>query len=1021
MTRKIAIKYWYWPILLLLLFCQFSCYTVHAQVTTATLSGTIVDQTGALVTNADLLLKNLSDGTERKTTSNTQGAYIFDFVPIGNYTLRVSRQGFQTKAMTGITLTAASVHRIDVTLSLASDIMEVHVNAEAENVALDTVTPQQSVSLSSQTLNQLPIAKSDWTTVLQLGAGVSTDNSSSTPAGTTLEINGLPPAGFNLTVDSTNATSDPEMAAFGFYQGPNIINTINNDAIAEVSIIKGIAPATIGGTMSGNVNLITRSGANQFHGTLEELNEVSAYDARNQFLTSKPRSTFNEYGGSIGGPILSNKLFFFGSYEGARVSSYSVVSGSVPTPYLKSIAPSVFDNILNQFPSVSQPSSDPTAIDATYYGSGALTQKDGNTVARLDYHPTENDLIYVRYIRGRPYKYAPNLVAINARATTGHTDSFNAAYTHSTSSFATLTRFGSNRIRMQRLDEGFSSDLEEISLGGFDSGGAEQFLKSGEFYTGEQQITKSIGKHSLIAGLIVQRQNAGRTDYNTATLGYSSLDEFLDNTPSKVVITFDLDPFSIHTYQLGGFLQDDWRITNNLTVNLGLRYDYYTVPKEDNNRLYNRGIDSSSPSLGGGYGSYRAADSLYNADFNNFQPRIGFSWSPDATKNTVIRGGAGIFVGPHPIYGGAIDEVQNSATEPFRVTLTGSQATNSGLSYPLPRSEYDTALEDLQDSGVISTEVVNTSISGNFPDPYSIQWMFGVERSLPASHRIEIDYVGNRGLKENMVLTKNLPNRTTGELPRSTWGQFRYYYAGDASNYHGLQVQLVNAPRHGLSYSASFAWSHALSFGDSNLLLEAVPQDADNIRADYGPTPYDLRTSFTGNLTWEIPAKEWLNMSKTPVKLLADGWQIAAVFKGHSGLPANITNGNSANSVDRPDAVAGVHRTLSGYRNVAGSHQYLNTAAFSSVELSTLSDMQIRGGTLGRYALNNPGSEVLDFSLGKTFKFGDKRSFALRADAFNALNHTNYSGLSTSIASSTFGQLTSATARTMQISGHFNF
>jgi hypothetical protein len=143
-----------------------------------------------------------------------------------------------------------------------------------------------------------------------------------------------------------------------------------------------------------------------------------------------------------------------------------------------------------------------------------------------------------------------------------------------------------------------------------------------------------------------------------------------------------------------------------------------------------------------------------------------------------------------------------------------------------------------------------------------------------------------------------------------------------------------------------------MSFADSNLLLQAPPQDADNIRADYGPTPFDIRTTFTGNALWEIPVAEWMSLSSRPAKLLLDGWQISGVFKSHSGLPANVTNGNSFYPSDRPDTVTGAPRTMSGYRN-SGAHQYLNKAAFASVSLSSLSDAQTRGGTLGRYALRS--------------------------------------------------------------------
>ncbi|HEY0265033.1 MAG TPA: TonB-dependent receptor [Granulicella sp.] len=992
---------------------------LRAQVTTATLSGVVTDSSGAIVPGAALTLRNTNTGQARTLTTNDSGSYSFDFVPIGPYTLQVASNGFRTQQRNSISLSAADQQRVDFSLAPAGDSTTVEVSASSsESIQLDSESTQQTLSLDSTSIGQLPVAKQDWTSVLQLGAGVSTDNSSSAPAGASLSINGLPPAGFNLTVDGTNATSDPESPAFGFYQGPNIINTINNDAIAEVSIVKGIAPATIGGTMSGNVNIITKSGTNKFHGSLYEINELSAYDARNQFLTTKPRLTFNEYGGSVGGPIYRNKLFFFGSYEGARASSYAAVTGTVPTPYFRTQAPASYAPILNEFPTVAQPTSDPTALTAQYFGAGSQRQTDGNGMARIDYNPNENNMLYVRYIRARPYKFAPSVIAINARATTGHTDAFNAGYTHSGKGWTSLSRFGTNRIRLQRLDEGFSSDLEELKVVGVDTAGAEQFLKTGEFYTGEQQFAKTIRNHSLTAGAIVQRQNAGRTDYNTAVLAYGSFADFQNNLPNNITISFDLDPFTLHTYQFGGFLQDDWKATSNFTLNLGLRYDYFTIPKEASNRIFNRGVNPATPDLGGGFGDYRPADSMYNGDFNNVQPRVGFAWSLGKNQSTVVRGGAGVFVSPHPIYGGPIDEVQNSASEPFRVTLTGAQAANSGLTYPLPRSTFDTVLANLQNEGVISKEVVNTSINGDFPDPYSVQWMFGVEQQLPLQHRIEIDYVGNRGLKENMTITKNLPDRVTGALARPDFSQFRYYYAGDASNYHGLQVQMVKAPWHGLSYGASYAWSRSMAFADANLLLQANPQDNDKIRADYGRTPFDIRNRFTGNFVYEPKITSWTGWTSRPAKLLLDGWQVSGLFKANSGLPVNLINSSSSYSSDRPDAVIGVARYLPVS---ATSRQYLNTKAFAAVPISAASSAQIRGGNLHRDDINLPSTFTLDLTAGKTFELTDTVHFQLKADAFNILNRTNYSTLVTDTSSTQFGQLTAATARTMQITGRLTF
>jgi outer membrane receptor protein involved in Fe transport len=991
------------------------CLSADAQVSTASLTGTVIDPSSAAIVGAEVTLKNTATGIERKTNTNGSGTYSFDFVPIGTYSLQVSQAGFQIQKQSAVTLTAADQERIDFTLPVAKDTIVVEVNTSGQ--ALDTITPQQIVSIDQVAINELPVSRQDWTSVLQLGPGLSTEGGGPSPAGTSLTINGLPPAGFNLTVDGTNATSDPETPAFGFYQAPNIINTINNDAIAEVSVVKGIAGAQIGGTMSGNVNIITKSGTNRFHGSLYEINDVSAFDARNPFVTKKPRSTFNEFGGSIGGPIFRNKLFFFGSYEGARLSAYQAISATVPTPLFRSLSPSVFSPVINAFPAIAQPS-DPTALVGQYFGTGSVRQTDGNGVARFDYNPNENNLIYARYIRARPYKLSPNAISINSRNTTGHSDAFNIGYTHAGHGWTAMTRYGYNRVRLQRLDLGFGSDLEQITVVGINSAGAEQFLKSGLFNTGEQQFAKTFGNHSMTAGVIVQRQDAGRTDYNTASFSYASMNDYVSNIPNQVQITFDLDPFNLYFYQYGGFLQDDWKVRPNLTLNLGVRYDYFTVPKEDNGRIFNRGVDVSNPALGPGFGNYRPANSMYDGDFNNVQPRAGFAWTPGGSQNTVVRGGSGIFVSPHPIFGGPIDLVQNSASQPFRVTLTGSQAANSGLKYPLPRSGFNQALANLQSSGVISSQVVNTTINGNFPNPYSIQWMLGIEQTLPFSHRIEIDYIGNRALKLNMTETKNLPDRVTGVLPRPTYSQFRYYYPGDASNYNGLQVQLIKAPWNGLSYGLSYAWSKVLSFADANLLLQTPPQDNDKIRADYGPPSFDMRNRLTANFMWVPPITRWANLNNRAAKMLLDGWQISGIVKARSGMPFNILNGNSSYPSDRPDGINSVNRYFTDYRT---TRKYLNRASFASVPVSTASKAQVRGGTLGRYAIVGPGSLVVDASIAKSFQFTESVRFQLRADAFNSLNHANYGGMVTNFASGTFGQLTSATARTVQIAGRLTF
>jgi hypothetical protein len=306
--------------------------TGHTQSTTGTITGTVSDQSKAVVVGANMTLTNVLTGLVKNSTTNREGQYVFEFVPVGRYTLQVSSTGFGSEQRNKLDIAAAQGLQVDFTMHVQSANQSVVVTSEAPLVSVGTSDIRTDVS--STQINELPVAHQDWTTLLQTAAGVAQSNNGSagSEAGSGIVINGLPATGYNLTVDGTNATQDAEHPAFGFSEAPNVINTINNDAIQEISMVRGIAPASVSGTMAGNINIITKGGANTFHGDLFELNEVSMYDARNQFEDSRPRTTFNQFGGAISGPVLPNKLFFFGSYTAVRLNAFADVSDEVPTP-----------------------------------------------------------------------------------------------------------------------------------------------------------------------------------------------------------------------------------------------------------------------------------------------------------------------------------------------------------------------------------------------------------------------------------------------------------------------------------------------------------------------------------------------------------------------------------------------------------------------------------------------------------------------------------------------------------------
>ncbi|WP_058186435.1 TonB-dependent receptor [Terracidiphilus gabretensis] len=1008
-----------WKFFAILTFALILGRTGWTQSTTGTITGTVTDSSNAVVTHAQLTLTNTLTGLVKATATNGAGQYVFDFVPIGHYSLQAIGNGFNPERRDDIDISAAQGIQINFTFDVASTTQSVSVTSEDPLVSVGTSDMRTNVSATQ--INELPVAHQDWTTLLQTASGVAQSNNGSagSEAGSGIVINGLPATGYNLTVDGTNATQDAEHPSFGFSEAPNVINTINNDAIQEVSMVRGIAPATVSGTMAGNINIITKGGSNTFHGDVFELNEVSMYDARNQFEDSRPRTTFNQFGGAISGPIMRNKLFFFGSYTAVKLNAFTDISDDVPTPYLISISPAAYLSTLAFYPKIAQPADDLTAITDRVHANGSTMRNDSNGVARMDYNLSGNDQFTARYTRGRPDYTNPTIISINDRTYMDRGDTYNASWIHSASHWTSNARFGYNRIRTSRVDNGFGSDLEGLKLSPFNTNGAEFSLGMGSVWTAEDGIAWTRGRHTLQFGGILQLLNAGRVDLNTTDFKYSSLSDYQNNLPSSVEITFDLPAFNIYEYQFGGYAQDDYRIRSNLTLNLGIRYDFFTVPREDSGRFFNRGIDPNNPQLGPGFGPYRPANSLYDANYFNFQPRVGFSWGPFRSGKTVVRGGFGIFTNPHQLYGEAINEVQANAYTPFRITLNRQQAIQANLHFPLPRTDYSTVLQQLQDTGVATSNFANSAVAGHYPNPYSMQYTLGISQAMPWKTSLDIAYVGNRGLHENITAVENLPDRITGIAPVPTFSEFNYYYAGDNSKYNALQVEVKKNLSHGVTLGAAYTWSRNMALEYAGLLKESSPQDNNNVHADWGPTDYDVRNFFVLNGVWEMHWMQLAHMHSHFAQELLGGWQVSGVFKGFTGSPTNIGDGDSSYPNDRVDAAPGVSR-YTGSFNISNP-QYLNPAAFVAVPISELSGAQIHGGDLGKNVVYEPGSATLDASLTKAFHFTERVQMKLHMDAFNTLNHTNLGSLDTDITSGTFGQLTSATARTMQIGAKVNF
>jgi outer membrane receptor protein involved in Fe transport len=978
--------------LMLLTACLWAA-TARAQVTTATVYGLVTDNTDAVLPGADATLTNESTAAVVTAVSNERGEFTLTFVPVGVYTLKVTLSGFGDYQQQHLALSAGQAVRLTTPLAVSGQTDTISVTAEAPLINRANAQQQQTLS-GDQQLRELPLSGRDWSKAVSLDNGVTTAGNGG------ITMNGLPPAGMSLTVDGTNGSSDPELPSVGAYQGFNTINTVSTEAIEQISVSKGIASAEFGGTMSGNVNIITRGGSNTFHGSVFENNQSDAYDATNPFVSTTPKKKYNQFGGAIGGPVLRNRLFFFGTFERVRSQQQAPVAGDVPTPEFKASVLAVnpvYKALFALYP-------DPTAPYAAgaqtgrYSATRPSSRDDENITARGDLNLSTSNRLNGRYSRGRPQRVQARVVEAANRTYDGTQNSATLTFTHAAASWVSETRFGYNDVSITRVDGLYSVDTPSVSVVGTATGDGEYFAKDGTVVSLDHVMASTRGRHSLKAGFNYLRQTSGRDNLEVPTYSYSSLADFLVNVPSSVRFTFGLREFQLRTTQFGGFLQDDIRLGAKLVLNAGVRYDYFTVPDERDGRLFNR----DDPF---GTGPLRPADSIYKGDRNNFSPRVGFAYTIDDA--TVVRGGVGVFVNPHPLFGGPVDLVLNSVDEQFRVTISRQDALKYGIGYPTTNAQAAPLVQGA------SALWGNRSISPDFPNPYSTQWTATVERQFGSDYSVEAAYVGNKTENLNTVSQINRPDRVTGVRPYAGFAEFSYYDAKNSSKYNSLQLSMRRRFANRYAYGVAYTLGKNTSYGSGDLLLETNPQETGDIAAEYGPTPWDIRHRFVANFLYEVPPFG----SNAVVKAVASGWQVSGIYTALSGAAFNVTDGGSSYTLSRPDYAGGSLVTSDWDTTL----QYLNRDAFARVPIVTASGAQARPGTLGRNAVRGPASYNLDLGISKNIYFGGAYRLQIRADAFNALNTKNYSGLTTNIASGTFGRLTAVSTRTMQIGARFSF
>ncbi len=969
-----------------------------AQVVTAAFNGTIVDPNGAVIPGASVTVLNVDRGSTLTRESDGMGEASFPSLPIGQYTITVESKGFKTLKRSNIELSAGQDLRLTLTMDIGQLTETVEVKGEAPLV--NTSNAEQRTNLEAARIRELPVARRDWTNLLNLTPGAQV-------GGTSVRMNGLPPSSLRITVDGTDATQDNEQPSFAMSGGFNFIKGVSTEAIAEVNVAKGIASAEIANTMSGNVNIITKSGTNSFHGSLFWLNNVENLNARNQFLRTKPGLTFNQFGGSFGGPIIRNKVFFFGAYEGYRLRGFQALNGQVPTSEFRARVDAVtriYDKMFSVFPLPNQPYS-PTAITGTYVGAGSEQGNDNHATIRGDYNMTSSTILSTRYTRARPLRQTPSVVAANYRTWEGTVEQGSANITHARPSWTSETRFGVNYNRVPRIDHYYDLTASDPSYGGITglgfSTGGELNAREGYTWSIEESVGKQIGRNAIKFGGIFLQQHARRVNVESPSVTYSSEADLLSNTPNAVQVTIGLKEFDLRTDTVGFFVQDDLKITQRLMLNLGLRWAYFSVPKERDNRLFNR----AQPF---GTGPYLPGDAIWNPDKNNFAPRLGFAYTLDKAAKTVLRGGAGMFYSPIPLFAGPVDLVRDDINTPFRVNVSRTDVLASGNVFRWPVSN-DTVRQYVQGRPAL---IGDTAVNTDFPNPFSYQWTLGIQHEFPGAIAVDTAYVGTRGVHLQLVRFWNQVDRITGIRPVAGFTEFRYRDAGESSLYNSWQSSIRKRFSAGLSLGAAYTYASAYSYtGQADLLLPTAVQDAYNVNADKGPPDDFVRHNFVTDFSYELPFARLSGSNGLLTRNLLGGWQLSGIFTARSGNPVNITQ-STAFAGSRADYLGGNCQR----DDYTATLRYLSSSCFARVPIGAQSGVPVRPGNIGRNAVFAPGWWNLDLATAKRFFITEKFEGKLEAQMLNALNHTNLSGLQGNVTSSAFGLFTSTRgARVIQL------
>lgn len=1068
---------------------------VSAQNSFGSVLGTVVDQSGAAIANAPVHVKNTATGVVTTVQTQSDGNYTaINLVP-GPYVVSVELPGFEEALTKPVTLTVNQHLRINLTLTPGS--VKQTVTVSAAGTLIDTATSTISTEISSKQVSDLPLSSRNFMQLMVLSAGTVSDtggvlNSEQHQYRTQL-------SGGNVFVGggmgSSNAylidgvdDNDP-----GF-QTPSITPPI--DSIQEIRLMNKNYSAEYGGAGS-QINIATKSGTNQYHGTVYEFFQNDALDATNYFSVTnpltgraKPVLRYNLFGVSVGGPVSipkivngHNKLFFFANYEGTRQHSDISAIGRYPTSAelagnFASDAP-IYDPATGQpFPGNKIPSVDSKAAQIIALGlipsPNVAPQPGYNTVktlaypdnvnqymVRIDAHFSPKDSLFARYSASSENQVVPTIDLYGGQINTQTGKNAAVSYTRIISNhIVNELRIGFNRPISNREQAGaFGKNIAGSLFNGTDPTPATYgaplfgFTNYSSVGSGNGPIDYTTTSASLADNVtLIKGAHTLETGVEVGKLFYKEINAYEPrgivtftglftggplNPSGNAIADFDLGlPFSatvnqgnytgwFNSHGIKFFAQDDWNVSRKLTLNLGIRYEYLAPLQEEHNR-----VSIFDPTYPGGrlltpdkaivaqldnplIGVYPSRD-VIKPDRNNWAPRIGFSYRPFGPQ-TVVRGGYGVFYDTFE-YNEYSLPVLNA---PFQKT----GGANGTLAKPI---SLDAMFPIAPTPEPVAGTLVALALDPNSRTPYIQQWNLDLERELPGNAMFEIGYLGSESTKLHYrrepsqgILSNPGPNATVHFL-YPNFVLILEDQTGASSNYNALIARFEKRFDRGYSILAHYTWSKALGIASSSstIAFSGSPQNSWNPRGDYGPLAFDVTNDFVLSGIWELPFgknKRYAANLPRGANLLVSGWQINGIYQARSGFPFPVL------ALDASGTVSGGPRAdLVGNPSTKDPARAFNRHAFAQPQRGTF-------GNSANNLLRGKGLDNLDVSVFKNTYLHGSTNLQFRADAFNALNHTQigpYPGNEFSLdPNSSFGVYNSVQhqARILQLALKFIF